>query len=140
MRPTRGLRDTFARGSPTTSSIRRRTAGCRCLSSSSRGRGSFPPRPWTHHVRWIAPDPHHAERLLVGIELGGVMYSDDGGTTFSDHRPGARLDAHELAWHPRVEDRAYQAAGDGAAWTHDGGRTWEPVEAGRDFRYCWALA
>jgi hypothetical protein len=33
----------------------------------SRDTWSFPPRPWTHHVRWIAPDPHRAERLLVGI-------------------------------------------------------------------------
>ena len=106
----------------------------------SRSRWSFPPRPWTHHVRWIAPDPHHAERLLVGIELGGLMYSDDGGTTFSDHRPGAKLDAHSLAWHPRAEDRAYQAAGDGAAWSRDGGRTWEPADAGRELRYCWAVA
>jgi photosystem II stability/assembly factor-like uncharacterized protein len=106
----------------------------------SRERWSFPPRPWTHHVRWIAPDPHRAERLLVGIELGGLMYSDDGGATFSDHRPGAKLDAHSLAWHPRVQDRAYQAAGDGAAWSRDGGRTWEAADAGRDLRYCWAVA
>jgi hypothetical protein len=106
----------------------------------SRDRWSFPPRPWTHHVRWIAPDPRHAERLLVGIELGGLMRSGDGGATFSDHRPGARLDAHELAWHPHAEGRAYQAAGDGAAWSRDGGRTWEPADAGRDLRYCWALA
>jgi len=47
----------------------------------SRDRWSFPPRPWTHHVRWIAPDPHRAERLLVGIELGGLMYSGDGGAS-----------------------------------------------------------
>jgi hypothetical protein len=106
----------------------------------SRDRWSFPPRPWTHHVRWVAPDPHHAERLLVGIELGGLMYSDDGGATFSDHRPGAKLDAHSLAWHPQAEGRAYQAAGDGAAWSHDGGRTWEPADAGRDLGYCWAVA
>jgi hypothetical protein len=106
----------------------------------SRGRWSFPPRPWTHHVRWIAPDPLHAERLVVGIELGGVMYSNDGGATFSDHRPGAKLDAHELAWHPHVDGRAYQAAGDGAAWSRDGGRTWESLDAGRDLGYCWALA
>ena len=32
---------------------------------------SFPPRPWTSHVRWIAPSPHDADLLLVGIELGG---------------------------------------------------------------------
>jgi photosystem II stability/assembly factor-like uncharacterized protein len=106
----------------------------------SRDRWSFPPRPWTHHVRWVAPDPHHAERLLVGIELGGLMYSDDGGATFSDHRPGAKLDAHSLAWHPQAEGRAYQAAGDGAAWSRDGGLTWEPADAGRDLGYCWAVA
>ncbi len=38
---------------------------------------SFPPRPWTSHVRWITPDPHEAERIFVGIELGGVMRSLD---------------------------------------------------------------
>jgi hypothetical protein len=106
----------------------------------SRPRWSFPPRPWTHHVRWIAPDPHDAARLLVGIELGGVMRSDDGGSSFSDHRPGAKRDAHCLAWHPRARGRAYQAAGDGAAWSGDGGRTWEAADAGRDLGYCWALA
>ena len=106
----------------------------------SRDRWSFPPRPWTHHVRWIAPDPHHRQRLLVGIELGGLMSSDDGGATFSDHRPGAKLDAHSLAWHPLADGRAYQAAGDGAAWSTDGGRTWQAADAGRDLHYCWALA
>ena len=106
----------------------------------SRSRWSFPPRPWTHHVRWIAPDPHHPERLLVGIELGGVMYTEDGGATFEDHRPGAKLDAHSLTWHPHAEGRAYQAAGDGAAWSRDGGQTWESADAGRDLRYCWAVA
>jgi len=106
----------------------------------SRPRWSFPPRPWTHHVRWIAPDPHRAERLLVGIELGGVMASEDGGATFSDHRPGAKRDAHQLAWHPRADGVAYQAAGDGAARSEDGGRTWAAADAGRDLPYCWALA
>ena len=106
----------------------------------SRDSWSFPPRPWTHHVRWIAPDPHRAERLLVGIELGGLMYSDDGGATFVDHRPGAKRDTHSLAWHPLVQGRAYQAAGDGAAWSRDGGLTWEAAEAGRDLPYCWAVA
>lgn len=106
----------------------------------SRPSWSFPPRPWTHHVRWIAPDPHRAERLLVGIELGGLMLSEDAGAGFSDHRPGAKRDTHSLAWHPRRPDRAYQAAGDGAAWSRDGGRTWEAADAGRGLPYCWALA
>src|SRR4051794_38408663 len=64
----------------------------------SKDQWSFPPRPWTHHVRWIAPDPHVPECLLVGIELGGLMYSEDGGRSFTDHRHGAKRDSHCLAW------------------------------------------
>ena len=40
----------------------------------------------------------------------------------------------------RSEGRAYQAAGDGAAWSADGGVSWQAVDTGRDLRYCWALA
>jgi photosystem II stability/assembly factor-like uncharacterized protein len=101
---------------------------------------SFPPRPWTSHVRWIAPSPHDAELLLVGIELGGVMRSEDGGATWSDHRPGAQPDCHSLAWHPTVPGRAYEAGGGGAAWSRDGGATWSAADAGRDRHYTWAVA
>jgi len=65
-------------------------------------------------VRWIAPSPHDAGLLLVGIELGGLMRSTDGGETWLDHRPGAQRDVHSLAWHPRVPGRAYEAGGGGA--------------------------
>jgi len=101
---------------------------------------SFPPRPWTSHVRWIAPSPHEAALLLAGIELGGVMRSEDGGTTWSDHRPGAQLDCHCLAWHPESPGRVYEAGGGGAAWSTDGGATWRAADAGRDRHYTWALA
>jgi photosystem II stability/assembly factor-like uncharacterized protein len=101
---------------------------------------SFPPRPWTSHVRWIAPSPHEADRLLVGIELGGVMLSEDGGATWMDHRPGAQPDCHALAWHPSAEGRAYEAGGGGAAWSFDAGRTWQAADEGRDRNYTWALA
>src|ERR687895_586471 len=52
------------------------------LGLPSRPTWSFPPRPWTSHVRWIAPSPHDAALLLVGIELGGVMRSTDGGDSW----------------------------------------------------------
>jgi BNR/Asp-box repeat len=106
----------------------------------SKPRWSFPPRPWTSHVRWIAPSPHDPELLLVGIELGGVMRTTDAGASFSDHRPGAQLDCHCLAWHPTAAGRAYETAGGGAAWSADGGESWEPADEGRDRNYCWALA
>ena len=37
----------------------------------SEPRWSFPPRPWTHHVRTIALHPSDPDSLLAGIELGG---------------------------------------------------------------------
>lgn len=101
---------------------------------------SFPPRPWTSHVRSIAPNPHDAGLLLVGIELGGLMRSEDGGETWSDHRPGAQKDVHTLAWHPTVAGRAYEAGGGGAAWSRDGGLSWQRADEGRDRHYTWALA
>jgi len=101
---------------------------------------SFPPRPWTSHVRWIAPSPHEAGRILVGIELGGLMISIDGGETWHDHRPGAQPDVHSLAWHPTAEGRAYEAGGGGAAWTFDSGLSWEPADDGRDRDYTWSVA
>jgi photosystem II stability/assembly factor-like uncharacterized protein len=101
---------------------------------------SFPPRPWTSHVRWVAPSPHDAGVVLVGIELGGLMRTSDGGETWADHRPGAQRDVHALAWHPTEPGRAYEAAGGGAACSRDGGETWEPADEGRDRHYTWALA
>jgi photosystem II stability/assembly factor-like uncharacterized protein len=100
---------------------------------------SFPPRPWTSHVRWIAPSPHAASLLLVGIELGGLMRSEDGGVTWEDHRPGAQRDVHSLAWHPQEPNRAYEAGGGGSAWSFDAGRTWKPADEGRDRHYTWAV-
>ena len=94
------------------------------LELPSRPTWSFPPRPWTSHVRWIAPSPHDADVVLAGIELGGLMRSTDGGETWQDQRPGSQPDVHSLAWHPRVDGRAYEAGGGGAAWSEDGGDSW----------------
>jgi photosystem II stability/assembly factor-like uncharacterized protein len=110
------------------------------LDLPSRPTWSFPPRPWTSHVRWIAPSPHDAGLLLVGIELGGLMRSDDGGASWQDHRPGAQPDVHSLAWHPRAASRAYEAGGRGAAFSTDAGATWHPADAGRDRHYTWSVA
>lgn len=48
----------------------------------------FPPRPETHHVRWIWPDPTVAG-LYVAIEAGALIRSDDsraGGQWHARHR------------------------------------------------------
>jgi len=109
------------------------------LELPSRPTWSFPPRPWTSHVRWIAPSPHDADVILAGIELGGLMRSTDGGETWQDHRPGAQRDVHSLAWHPKIEGRAYEAGGGGAAWSEDAGETWQAADEGRDRHYTWSV-
>jgi len=109
------------------------------LELPSRPTWSFPPRPWTSHVRWIAPSPHDADLILVGIELGGLMRSTDGGESWQDHRPGAQRDVHSLTWHPRAPGRAYEAGGGGAAFSTDGGETWQPADEGRDRNYTWSV-
>jgi photosystem II stability/assembly factor-like uncharacterized protein len=110
------------------------------LELPSRPSWSFPPRPWTSHVRWIAPSPHDADLVLAGIELGGLMRSTDGGETWEDHRPGAQRDVHSLAWHPQAAGFAYEAGGGGAAWSEDAGESWRPADEGRDRHYTWSVA
>ncbi len=101
---------------------------------------SFPPRPWTHHVRWIEPDAAEPDRLFVGIELGGVMRSLDGGQTWQDRQPGSQHDCHTLATHPLAPGLVYETAGGGFAESHDGGQTWQGHDRGRRYHYLWGLA
>jgi hypothetical protein len=101
---------------------------------------SFPPRPWTHHVRWISPDPTVAGRVFVAIELGGVMRSVDSGLTWEDRKPGAQHDAHTLATHPRAPGLICEAAGGGYAVSRTGGAAWAPDDDGLGCGYLWGLA
>lgn len=101
---------------------------------------SFPPRPWTSHVRWMAAHPVHPDILYAGIELGGVMITRDGGESWEDRKPGSYHDCHALATHALAPERVYEAAGGGVAWSHDAGMTWQPADEGLRHRYVWALA
>lgn len=106
----------------------------------SADRWSFPPRPHTHHVRWIAVDPEDPERLYVAIEAGALVRSADGGETWQDHPEGARLDNHAIATHADRPGRLYVAAGDGYAESHDRGDTWSYPQPGLEHRYVWSVA
>ena len=106
----------------------------------SEPRWSFPPRPWTHHVSTIALHPADPDSLLVGIELGGVMRSRDGGSTWIDHNSQAHSDAHQLITHALAPDRVYEVAGQGIAVSPDRGESWRRLESGLDRHYAWATA
>jgi hypothetical protein len=101
---------------------------------------SFPPRPWTSHVRWMAAHPTDPEVLYAGIELGGVMTTRDDGQSWEDRKPGSYHDCHALATHPLVPDRVYEAAGGGVAWSQDADRTWQTADEGLPHHYVWGLA
>lgn len=101
---------------------------------------SFPPRPWTHHTRWITPHATDPSIIYVGIELGGVMRSLDGGETWEDRKDGAYTDSHAIKVHATATDRVYEAAGQGVACSDDCGASWRPVDDGMDRHYSWAIA
>ncbi|WP_458206640.1 WD40/YVTN/BNR-like repeat-containing protein [Haladaptatus sp. NG-SE-30] len=101
---------------------------------------SFPPRPHTHHVRWIEPDPHDTAHLYVGIEAGALVQTHDAGETWEDRVSGARRDNHSLTTHPDAPGRVWSAAGDGYAESEDGGETWRYPQDGLRHRYCWSVA
>lgn len=100
---------------------------------------SFPPRPWTSHVRSIALSPNDPGLVVAGIELGGVVRSEDGGESWQDQRPGAYADCHTLAAHPAAPKTLYEAAGGGFAESEDFGESWETADSGIGHRYVWGL-
>ena len=116
----------------------RRTARLEGLPSS--GDWAFPPRPDTHHVRWIACHPTDAGRLWVAIEAGALVRTLDGGRTWVDRAQGGPWDTHELAVHPDAPDVLRVAAGDGYFESGDGGETWASPMDGLEVGYLRSVA
>jgi hypothetical protein len=108
---------------------------------------SYPPRPSTHHVRWITPDPLVAGRLFACIEAGALLRSEDGGQSWHDRTPDGPRDTHTLLAHPLAAGRLYAAAGDGFmapgqgyAESDDGGVSWQCHSEGLRHHYLWSVA
>ena len=91
----------------------RELEGLKNLPSSSTW--SFPSRLWTSHVRSIAFSYEDPDLIVAGIELGGVVRSEDGGDSWQDQRPGAYADCHTLAAHATAPNTLYEVAGGGFA-------------------------
>lgn len=101
---------------------------------------SFPPRPDTHHVRWIACHPEDADTAWFAIEAGALVSTRDAGRTWADRVADGPYDTHELAIHPAEPDRLRVAAGDGYFESRDGGQSWTSPEAGLEVTYLRSVA
>jgi photosystem II stability/assembly factor-like uncharacterized protein len=102
---------------------------------------SFPPRPWTSHVRWIESDKTKPGYVYAAIEAGALVQSHDGGRTWIDRVQGGPYDTHTLATHKKVPGRLYSAAGDGYFESYDYGQNWKRLVAGlSDYDYLFSLA
>jgi photosystem II stability/assembly factor-like uncharacterized protein len=101
---------------------------------------SFPPRPWTHHVRWIEPDANNFDYVFVAIEAGALVQSHDGGRTWIDRVEHGPYDTHTLTTHSMAPKRLYSSAGDGYFESFDYGESWNKPTAGLRHHYLYGLA
>jgi photosystem II stability/assembly factor-like uncharacterized protein len=113
-------------------------AGLRALPSADSW--SFPPRPDTHHVRWIEADASVADRVFVAIEAGALVRTFDGGRTWRDRVHGGPYDTHTAATHALAPGRIYSAAGDGYYESTDAGDSWRSPHDGLKHRYLVSVA
>jgi hypothetical protein len=89
-------------------------------------------------VRDIHSDPESRDRLVAGVEVGGVHVSDDGGTTWRERREGVNDDVHELRVAGPGEYVA--ATGYGLFHTSDSGRSWSRLDEDVSQGYFRSLA
>jgi len=101
---------------------------------------SFPPRPWTSHIRWITADPLTPGRPFAAAEAGALLRSLDGGRSWEDRKPNGPFDSYTLIMHRLAPNRLYSAAGDGFFQSDDGGETWYRPDAGPEYPYLWSAA
>src|SRR5437588_226767 len=113
-------------------------AGLRALPSANTW--SFPPRPHTHHVRWIEADVSVADRVFVAIEAGALVGTFDGGRIWRDRVGGGPYDTHTALTHPLAPGRIYSAAGDGYFESIDAADSWSSPEDGLKHRYLVGVA
>lgn len=89
---------------------------------------SFPPPPHQGHVLDLGV---LEEKLYVGIEVGALLRSDDGGETFRElpvNPEVSEVDIHRLVLHPQRPRRIIAATGWGMIQSDDGGATWRKGE------------
>lgn len=104
--------------------------GVRLASSGA----TFPPSPELQsRTRYLAFDPRDYKRLYAGIEVGGLLMSDNGGKNW--RAAGKTLtdpDVHEVLA-SKNDGLLLAACGDKAFRSRDRGESWEDITPARDY-------
>ena len=84
-------------------------------------------------VRSLCTHPDAPERVVAGVEVGGVHVSDDGGETWDARNEGVHDDVHHLL--AASADRFVASTGFGLYRTTDAGRSWTRLDRNVERRY-----
>lgn len=109
------------------------------------GLRSFPGRQY-----WWAPDgspkvsavalhPSVPGVIYAGIEMGGVLGTDDGGSTWIELGEASK-DVHALDFHPAQPDVVFATTGQGLYRSDNRGAAWKPAGSGMEERFVEGIA
>jgi photosystem II stability/assembly factor-like uncharacterized protein len=90
----------------------------------------FPSPPYQARLRALCQVPGQPQTLLAGIEIGGLIRSDDGGNQWQLSGDEIEEDVHALAVQPAGQNFWLASTGDGSYRSVDGGQSWEPASDG----------
>ena len=93
-------------------------------------------------ARALVIDRENPQRLWVGVEVGGIMRTEDGGQTWELGLPGENPDLHMMYAHPAKSDVLYASTGygrlDGVAEMIEGNAgVFRSIDAGVSWQYAW---
>jgi photosystem II stability/assembly factor-like uncharacterized protein len=85
------------------------------------------------HIRSLGVHPDTPERVIAGVEVGGIHVSDDSGETWTERRDGLQDDVHHVLV---LDAEEYVAScGGGLYRTQDSGESWTRLDTDIDHRY-----
>ena len=93
-------------------------------------------------ARALVIDRDNPERMWVGVEVGGIMRTEDGGQTWTLGLPGENPDMHMMTAHPDKPEVLYASTGygrlDGVAEMIEGNAgVFRSDDAGVSWQYAW---